>query len=279
MPEKLDNAYVIDSTDHFSAHFNYEMPESVAESLAQFQSVTVENIATKSFGRLHFTKTCAISRKPNIVLHGELNKLKVKKSILQQVKQANPLKAETALPLIPTQLELFQLLDNYCDIYVPNVPLNKQEEIQFVYALHALNHALKNRSKVLRHNAKLKESESLDDLRDQGLTRPKILILVPFRESARRIIEIWIDLLFSGDREFVTNKKRFFDEFSSNDDEEASKSMKKRPSDFEELFKGNIDDCFRVGIGVAKKSLKLFVEFYTADILLASPLGLRYDLK
>jgi Utp25, U3 small nucleolar RNA-associated SSU processome protein 25 len=33
-------------------------------------------------------------------------------------------------------------------------------------------------------------------LRDQGLVRPKILMLVPFRESARRIVEIMIKLLF-----------------------------------------------------------------------------------
>lgn len=38
---------------------------------------------------------------------------------------------------------------------------------------------------------------------------------------------------------------------------------------------GNVDDCFRVGVGIARKSLKLYTDFYHADILLASPLGLR----
>ena len=45
--------------------------------------------------------------------------------------------------------------------------------------------------------------------------------------------------------------------------------------DFEALFSGNIDDHFRIGVGVAKKSLKLYTDFYAADIILASPLGLR----
>jgi len=41
------------------------------------------------------------------------------------------------------------------------------------------------------------------------------------------------------------------------------------------MFAGNVDDCFRIGIGVTSKQLKLYSEFYHSDILVASPLGLR----
>lgn len=44
---------------------------------------------------------------------------------------------------------------------------------------------------------------------------------------------------------------------------------------FQALFAGNIDDCFRLGVSISNKIVKLYSEFYHSDILIASPLGLR----
>lgn len=41
------------------------------------------------------------------------------------------------------------------------------------------------------------------------------------------------------------------------------------------MFIGNTDDCFRIGMAVRKTSLKLYSPFYSSDIIIASPLGLR----
>ena len=85
--------------------------------------------------------------------------------------------------------------------------------------------------------------------------------------------------------EFVSNKKRFFDAFGPSGDEDKSEKNKKdeedeekklyHDEDYDFLFSGNTDDHFKIGISVAKKSLKLFTEFYSSDIIIASPLGLK----
>ena len=69
------------------------------------------------------------------------------------------------------------------------------------------------------------------------------------------------------------NKKRFYDEFSEQEETDSSKDF--RPEDFKLMFTGNIDDCFRLGISVSRKSMTLYAKFYSSDIIVASPLGLR----
>ena len=45
--------------------------------------------------------------------------------------------------------------------------------------------------------------------------------------------------------------------------------------DFDVTFAGNTDEHFRIGLSVSKKSIRLYSPFYMADIIIASPLGLR----
>lgn len=49
--------------------------------------------------------------------------------------------------------------------------------------------------------------------------------------------------------------------------------------DYLATFRGNTDDSFRLGISFSKKHIKLYSEFYSSDILVCSPLGLRLAIE
>ncbi|XP_039203621.1 digestive organ expansion factor homolog isoform X2 [Crotalus tigris] len=107
----------------------------------------------------------------------------------------------------PLQQELFWIMNSYKDLFYPErTALKNGEEVRHVYCLHALNHVLKANTQVLGNNAKRRDQEAgmdEDAFRDQGLTRPKVLMVVPFRESALRVIHILIALLESASQKKI----------------------------------------------------------------------------
>ncbi|XP_034714506.1 digestive organ expansion factor [Etheostoma cragini] len=183
----------------------------------------------------------------------------------------------------PLQLELLALMGTYKDIYYPETcPVNQGPQVSSAYCLHVLNHVLKANSRVLAHNALLREQKSQakagaepqDEPRDQGLTRPKVLILVPFRGGALRIVQTLISLLETkGKKIVVSNKKRFKEEFGEEAEDKAPRVQ--RPEEYRAIFSGNVDDHFRLGISIVRSSIRLYSPFYSSDIIIASPLGLR----
>uniref|UniRef100_A0A8C6VFR6 UTP25 small subunit processome component n=1 Tax=Naja naja TaxID=35670 RepID=A0A8C6VFR6_NAJNA len=107
----------------------------------------------------------------------------------------------------PLQQELFCIMNSYKDLFYPGrTALKNGEEVRHVYCLHALNHVLKANMQVLGNNAKRRDQEAgmdEDAFRDQGLTRPKVLMVVPFRESALRVVHILIALLESASQKKI----------------------------------------------------------------------------
>ena len=118
-------------------------------------------------------------------------------------------------------------------------------------------------------------------MQDQGFTRPSVLILVPFRSFALR----WVTALTSHTPPpsfQIENHTRFQAEYGLPPgavDKLAEAAPGVYPRDHVEMFKGNVDDSFRLGIKVTRKSVKLFSEFYTCDVIVASPLGLRMSIE
>ncbi|MFH4982216.1 hypothetical protein AB6A40_008925 [Gnathostoma spinigerum] len=148
--------------------------------------------------------------------------------------------------------------------------------------MHVLSHVIRTRNLIisnklrlnaLREKGELSENE-IELARDQGLARPKVLILCPMRKNAFEIVELFRRLIFGDSpKPFVLNRQRFITEFKDNGYRISEKRIVS--DEYRELMSGNNDDCFRLGIGIAKKSLKLFVPFEKSDIIIASPLGLR----
>ena len=187
------------------------------------------------------------------------------------------------VPLLSVlQNELLTLMSSYKDVYFNEQSFQNLEQIRLVYVLHALNHMLKTRTKILKNNEKLAKKADAANVRDQGLVRPKILIVVPFKESARRVVNLMGKLLFGQFKGgCIANKQRFDQDFGTEIEVKNLKELKetgKKPDDYYDTFCGNTDDGFKLGLAVTKKTLKLYTDFYSSDIIIASPLGLRMTL-
>ncbi|TNN78839.1 Digestive organ expansion factor [Liparis tanakae] len=271
-----------DSKDMFLQHLDAELGEEDVQKITS-RSRAKAHITWPKLGTLLSTfpleRFGAIGSQKDTNLPVVHKVLQTRWKDLKQTSNPQGLVGEIS----PLQLELLALMGSYKDLYYPEAcPLTHGPQVCTAYCLHVLNHILKANSRVLAHNALLREqktktkpgAEPQDEPRDQGLTRPKVLILVPFRGGALRVVQTFISLLETKSKKIVvSNKKRFKEEFG----EEAGDKPPnlQRPDDYSAIFSGNVDDHFRIGLSVVKSSIRLYAPFYSSDIIIASPLGLR----
>ncbi|XP_033251811.1 digestive organ expansion factor homolog [Drosophila miranda] len=276
-----------DSYNSFSKRFDIDLSEDNISDLISRTDTTLIKSSWPAVGNLKFeiplldlnAHNPDCSPPSGISSSSDLQKLEVKMSI----------SAKVAFPLSALQSELFHIVNNYQDLYYPYRTHSNAEEIRYMYCLHALNHMLKVRSLILRNNEKVaalakslklspNEISIPETFRDQGLNRMKVLFIVPFRESALKIVKLIGDLLIGSQddqtrKNIMTNYERFLQDYSGNTIHFPKTNPKQY--DYEQTFSGNTDDNFKIGMRFTKKSVSLFSDMNSSDILIASPLGLR----
>lgn len=174
----------------------------------------------------------------------------------------------------PSCASLASHIFSYQDLLFSDRKVENADQLRDLTVLHVLNHVFKTRDKILRNNVKVLKETNNDGtaFQDQGFTRPKVLVLLPTRQSCLK----WAEAITSKCRlEQQENKKRFLESYGPG----AEHFPEGKPADFQDLFGGNDNDSFRLGMKFTRKTVKYFAQFYSSDIILASPLGLRMALK
>jgi U3 small nucleolar RNA-associated protein 25 len=250
-------------TDPFETHFSNPTPEYLKRiEAAKKGEWTNTKLQIPGVGRaVHATPS---GSEPATAKRFDSRKtLPLKKRLVAPFEEVNG-------ELTPLQKAFSPYISSYQDVHFAGRTVSNADELRKLYSVHALNHVFKTRDRVIKDNAKLAHGDDDLELRDQGFTRPKVLFILPTRHSCVRVVDTLVKLAAVEQQE---NKKRFNDTFSLSPDEERLSEYK--PADFKELFGGNHDDLFRVGVKFTRKTIKFFSQFYNSDIILASPLGLR----
>ncbi|EQL03753.1 DUF1253 domain-containing protein [Ophiocordyceps sinensis CO18] len=252
------------SADPFDAHIAQPDESIVAKSV---RAVKDEQWTTKR-ALIHSLRATLMS--PGSVSTFEVPESGTQVDVLKLKQKLRETACKKLSKLDASQRALMPLLFEYRDVLHCDRTTANSHGLRQLVCLHALNHAFKTRDRVIKNNYRLsKVGEDTDlELRDQGFTRPKVLFLLPTRNSCAQMVNIIRGLCEPDQQE---NRKRFEESYV----EKSSSFGDDRPADFKDLFEGNDDDMFRIGVKFTRKTIKYFAQFYNSDILLASPLGLR----
>ncbi|KII92564.1 hypothetical protein PLICRDRAFT_50928 [Plicaturopsis crispa FD-325 SS-3] len=275
----------LESEDPYEQHFGLN-PPALSEASRDAVDRRAWINSKETLGRLGSAvvsrpegSTAPSQPKPAGPGHAVLDRLKAP----FEARQAKQSKDRTEL-----QNDLLSTLSSNRDMYITQTSLDNQTSVREAISLHALNHITKKRRRVLKNNERLAHAAKStsgatppEDVQDQGFTRPSVLFLLPFRSSALN----WVNALTSHTPPpsyQIENHARFLAEYGLPEgavDKLATAEPGTYPRDHVETFKGNVDDSFRLGVKITRKSVKLFAEFYGCDVIFASPLGLRMSIE
>eukprot|EP00792_Barthelona_sp_PAP020_P014085 TRINITY_DN9716_c0_g1_i1.p1 TRINITY_DN9716_c0_g1~~TRINITY_DN9716_c0_g1_i1.p1 ORF type:complete len:594 (+),score=179.24 TRINITY_DN9716_c0_g1_i1:59-1840(+) len=201
-------------------------------------------------------------------------------------------------------------LNSYHDVLMIDPNFDHQKSYKLNISIHITNMILKQTRLVARNTAMINKykafkkqeqfSQKIDDiytstdatdnldlskielpddfnpeseiLRDQGFTRPTVLILAPTKKHGADWVQLFIKLF--PNIESVGELKKFKSRFVV----EQPPRMASKSDDFQYYFNEPDDDNFMIGISLHKKKLYLFSNYDNSDMLIASPVKMKQYL-
>ncbi|KAK8197351.1 uncharacterized protein BKA78DRAFT_246833 [Phyllosticta capitalensis] len=256
-----------DLSDPFESHFSRPDEKELPRRLKAIEDTQWETKKAEIPGIGRCTTMSVGASETSKKISSSPDQLKIKKKLSPKAKEMMP-------EFNDAQKAIVNPLSSYQDILFGGRTVKNAESLRELACLHALNHIFKTRDRVLKNNARLAREQDNDDveLRDQGFTRPKVLMLLETRQACVRAVDTLMKLCEPEQQE---NKKRFHDTF----DQVEERFGEEKPEDFRELFEGNDDNDYRMGLKFTRKTVKYFSQFYNSDIIFASPLGLRRAIE
>ena len=249
-----------EETDPFHRHLNYQLTPDDVTLLATPPDPELIRDHPLGHATLYPSPlpSCHLSNATPTQLH-------IRTKIARRHSQLRAQEATQGDTFTPLQRQLLALLGEYAHVLYAQETEATQGELLEVAAIHILNHVSKGRRLVLRNNRRATHGDTSAP-RDQGLVRPRVLALLPFRSGAHQLIQLMARL--SGG---ATHGKRLSAEFGPGEE----RTDPSKPADYRHTFAGNADDCFKMGVALSGGALRLFAPFYASDVIVASPLGLR----
>ncbi|KAI9637456.1 uncharacterized protein MKK02DRAFT_23689 [Dioszegia hungarica] len=281
--------------DTFSTHFAEAPPQLTDEAIAQADegNWSVDRKLLSGFGRVAELQPGRQTEGSTASSSSSLT-TKITPSLMSQIGES-----ATDDPLFSTALSQ---LGTYKDIYLHSLDGEaegtekklfgeQKEAMRKAAVVHALNHVLKTRRKIIRNNEKLAHAAAAgpnaaipDSPRDQSFTRPKVLLLLPLRSIALHYLTAHL-LPLAPPGTQIENQRPFINSFSipsdSTDPLASTSAVSQFPIDHLVNFRGNSDDNFRFGIKITRKAWRIVMmpaneaKLMDCDILIGSPLGFK----
>jgi U3 small nucleolar RNA-associated protein 25 len=255
------------AADAFHAAFFTEMPQAAyTKRVDEMRAKTLSNKQTKE--DLRYEATYAVVKGSRL-----LSSYQIRESLQSKWSPGQP-----ACEFTREESSAYVHMNSYCDFFHAACFGEQMRSVERVAMLHALNHVTRGQQITTRNTERIKQAKAsgqpAPDLRDGSLTRARVLILAPMRNTAFRCLEKLLALHSNLDHPAF--KGRFTDEFGPLEDTgEPDPAVKQKPADFRETFDGNTDDSFVFGLKLARKSVKLYAAVQDSDIIIASPLAVR----